>query len=343
MKLKGEYVKEYLGKFDESHPLILQFKINPDYMEYFDKLLSNLINVPNLENKINELRKDKGNWESYISELKFCNRIIQLEPKFIPSKGEKADPDLEIELDGEKIFFEVKLLSETDESKRVYKELFSIRSDYIVIINYDILTKEKADKLIEAIKERIYNKKTGEFRLDFADIKIIEKNSLSKKSGKKNTYLIMTTRETAEIERETLKRKLLLDFYKKIKQFNSGRKVFWVLDIDRWKYSVECVKEVFHGTTTYDLSGGLSHYVGFEKIYKYFDKNPEIVQSTDIMPKFIYPNKDGLIFNDDFKILNGIVAFKENKMGFFINPFAENQIDIQRFRKLKNFFEKGYI
>src|SRR5271157_2981910 len=138
------YLKKYLDSFGDDHPLLIFFELNSEYKTYFDKLLGELDSVPNLISKI-KIMKDAANWESTVSELEFARSIKVLNPEFI-QKGNT--PDLKITLNGESIFFEVKLLADTDEASRIYKELWAIPSDFIVKIDYALLDKKKVDAII---------------------------------------------------------------------------------------------------------------------------------------------------------------------------------------------------
>jgi len=327
------YLSKHLKDFGDDHPLLIIFDLNPDFMTYFEALLKDLDAMPNLSSKIKQL-KDPSNWESVVSELEFAEEIRGLNPEFVLPKGSTPSTDLRIDLFGEKLFFEVKLLAETDEASRVYRNIWAIESDFLVQIVYEILDRDKADKLIDFVRDKIMSQQTGSFRVDGNEVEIQRKRVL--KSPR--TSLIMRSKEALEIPFEPLRRKIFMDFYDKLPQFLSERFVFWVIDAKRWKHNYEDFKTVVYGSTVADLTVGLRHYLGFEEIYRTHMKNPELFYKTDIVPTFTYPRKDGLFFLKDAECLNGIVIRSHGQTRFLLNPFADPQLDIAIIRKLRDLF-----
>jgi len=336
--MKGE---KFLEQLEEEHPIKNIITWNDRFKKYLICLIDFLDKntIKNLDSKLNELRRDKANWESYISEMEFCRKLAGLSPEFIPSKSKGAAPDIKISLNGEDIFFEVKLLKDVEMSTELFKRISEIISDYIVIINYDPLnlSKEYIEKAYQLVLNNIKERKTGKFNIDnVLDIEIKEKKDVAKEFKKESrTWVILSMKKAIEIDVGKLKRKMLLDFYKKLKQFKNVKNIFWVIDLERWQYSIDCLKEVFYGGIISDYTIGIKNFVGFEEIYKIYTKNPELFNDTNIVPCFSYPKKDGLFFNEDFNILNGVVGIKKNKSHLLINPFAKNQLDIFIIRKLK--------
>lgn len=319
------YLEKYLSSFDDSHPLLVSFELNDEYRAYFDKLLSELDSVPNLIGKIKVL-KDASNWESTVSELEFARSIKSLNPEFI-QEGNK--PDLKITLNGESIFFEVKLLADTDEASRVYRELWAIPSDFMVRIEYGLLEKkEKADAIIEFVTTKIKNQQTGSFSFDDTEIEIQKK----KTSSSERTGVISTMKEAMTIPFEPLRRKVFKDFWDKMRQFLSEQFVFWVIDVKRWQYDADDFRTVVYGTTVTDLTVGIRHFVGFEKIYRALEKNHELVYDTGLVPRFIYPEKDGLFFLDEANCLDGLIVKSFTKQYFLPNPFSTPQLKFDTLR-----------
>jgi hypothetical protein len=156
------YLEKYLNSFDDNHPLLISFELDSEYKTYFNGLLGELDSVPNLISKI-KILKDGSNWESTVSELEFARSIKALNPEFI-QEGNR--PDLKVTLNGESIFFEVKLLADTDEASRVYRELWAIPSDFVVKIKYGLLEKkEKTDAIIDLSREKLRTNKLVRFYL----------------------------------------------------------------------------------------------------------------------------------------------------------------------------------
>ena len=81
---------------------------------------------------------------------------------------------------------------------------------------------------------------------------------------------------------------------------------------DRWIMTSDDIKRLLYGTITEDHVVGYKNFIGFEKIYKAYNSHLEIVNSTELVPKFIYPEKDGLYFMDNFDILNGVISISNN-------------------------------
>lgn len=328
----NSYLTKYLGRFKDDHPLLILFDLNPEYMTYFNKLLEDLDKIPNLSSKIKQMR-DTSNWQSSVSELEFARDIKELNPEFVQPKKGSPFTDVRLDLLGKELFFEVKLLVETDESARVYKEVWKIPSDFLVEIIHEILDRNKADELIAFVTNKIKNLQTGSFEINGTLVTIRKKTS----TKSPRTSLIMRCKEAILISLDSLRRKIFMDFFDKLRQFSSEKFVFWVIDTKRWKYDEQCFKSVVYGNVVTDMTVGLKRYVGFEDIYKIYLKNLELFNNTGIVPTFTYPKKDGLFFLKEATCLNGIIVKSHRRLHFLVNPFADPQIDIAIIRKLRNF------
>jgi len=325
------YLKKYLKQFQNDHPLLILFNLNPEYIAYFDELLKDLDTVPNLNSKIKQMR-DPKNWGSTVSELEFARDIKTLNPEFVQQRTSPYT-DVKIDLLGKELFFEVKLLTETDEAARVYREIWGIQSDFLVEIEHEILDRDKANKLISFVSEKLRNLQAGSYKVNGSSVKIRKKTS----AKSQRTMLIMRS-EVVMISLDQLRRKIFMDFYDKIHQFSSERFVIWVIDVKRWKYNIEFFRSVVYGNTVRDMTVGLRHYRGFEDIYKIYARNLELFNNTGIVPTFTYPMKDGLFFLKDARCLNGILVKSHRKLHFLVNPFADPQIDNATLRKLRQLF-----
>jgi len=342
--MKGE---QFLEALAEDHPIKIVTYLNKEFKWYLIDLIDFLSKkkIENLDLKLNELKKDKSNWESYVCELEFCRRVVDLSPRFIPSKEKGKTPDIKISLNEEDIFFEVKLLKNVGIGTELFKRVSEIISDYVVIINYDPLnlSKEYIKKAYQLILSNIKKRETGKFNVDnILDMEIKEKKDVAKEFKEKSrTWVILSMKQSMWIDVEKLKIKVLLDFYNKQRQFKSVKNIFWVIDLRRWQYNIDDLKKVFYGNIVTDYTVGIRNFVGFNDIYRVFRKNPGLFDDTNLIPCLTYPKKDGLFFNEEFKILNGVIGIKGNKSLLLINPFARDQLDILIIKKLKEVINNG--
>ena len=83
--------------------------------------------------------RDPINWESTVSELEFAVELKKLgfSVEFAQQRKGSPSTDIKTEFLGEEIYFEVKLLAETDEASRVYREIWATHSDLIVEIIHE--------------------------------------------------------------------------------------------------------------------------------------------------------------------------------------------------------------
>ena len=345
MNFQRKYLKKWFSGINEDHPIIKNIKLYPKSKKYWNNLLCEIDNISGLRNKISEMKNDPAGYKSIISELEFCRKIITFNPKFISSRTKGPSPDIEATVLGQIFYFEVKSIMETDEMRHVFEEIRKIKSFYIVWISYYKINKNQSDDLITIVKTLIDEKSTGIFVTVDGEFKIeIEKKrKIAGKSRSHKTAVIMGLQEPVTIGKKELsnfRKKIIMDFFKKERQLKSNRPIFLVLYLDRWIMTSDDIKQLLYGMITEDHVVGCRNFVGFEKIYKAYNSHLEIVNSTSIVPKFIYPEKDGLYFMDNFNILNGVITVYNNSYEFFINPFAEKQIRIDEFRVLKRFFNK---
>lgn len=327
------------------HPIIKNIKLYPKSKKYWNDLLRDIDSITGLRSKISEMKNDPAGYKSIVSELEFCRKIKSFNPKFISSRTKGPTPDIEATVLGKNFYFEVKSIMETDEMRYVFEEIRKIKSFFIAWIYYYKISKNQSEDLITIVKTLIDEKSTGIFVTDGGEfqIEIEKKRKVPGKSRSSKTAIIMGLQEPVMIGKKELsnfRKKIIMDFFKKERQLKSNQPIFLVFYLDRWMMTSDDIKRLLYGTITEDHVVGCRNFVGFEKIYKVYNSHLEIVNSTELVPKFIYPEKDGLYFMDNFDILNGVITISNNSYDFFINPFAEKQIKIDEFRELKRFFNK---
>ncbi len=329
--------REFLEHLTLDHPIKILTQSSYRFKDYIINLIDflNSKKVEGLDSKLIEIKKDKENWESYLCELEFCKRIVGLSPVLIPSKRKGKKPDIKISIDGKDIFFEVKLIKDTDLSSRLFKMINEIRSDYVVMVRYDPfrLSESHIQELYKLILDNIKKYKTGKFNIaDILEVNIIKKEELVKDFKKdQKTWVVLSMKKAVFVDLKKLRNKISLDFHEKLDQFRD-KNIFWVLDIKRWQYNFSNLQTIFYGTTIADIEVKTKE---FKDILEIFMKNPELLEGTDLLPRFIYPQKDGLFFHEEFKLLNGVIIIKGDKSKLLINPFAKNQLDIKVIRRLK--------
>lgn len=343
MNFQRKYLKKWFSGINDDHPIIKNIKLYPKSKKYWNNLLRDLDNITGLRSKISEMKNDPAGYKSIISELKFCRNIKTFNPKFILSSTSGTTPDIEATVLGRTFYFEVKSIMETDEIRHVFEEIRKTKSYYIVWISYYKINKNQSDDLISIVKTLIDEKSTGIFVTKDGEfqIEIEKKRKISGKSRSSKTAIIMGLQEPIMIGKKELsdfRKKIVLDFFKKERQLKSKQPIFLVFYLDRWIMTSDDIKQLLYGTITEDYVIGFRNFVGFEKIFKVYNSHLEIVNSTEIVPKYIYPEKNGLYFMDNFDILNGVITFSNDSHDFFINPFAEKQIRVDEFRILKSFF-----
>jgi hypothetical protein len=329
---KHKFLNKHLSDFEENHPLLVNFDLNPKYMDYVEDLLKEVDGTPNVETKIVEM-KDTSNWESAFSELEFARKVKALNPEFIKTEKGSRTPDLKASLLGKDIFFEVKLLIETDETRRIYDEVWRIESDLTVKVNHDALNKSQTDRLIEFIISKVKSKSLGAFSFEGTDIEILKRvNPKTKRTA------LITFQRPVLIPLEPIRKKVFMEFYDKLIQFESCKPIFWVIDCLRWKYDNDFFKAILYGDVTTDMTVGRMLY-GFSEITEKAARNLELFNNTDLVPTLTYPKKNGLFFLNDAGCLNGVVAKTHGKTHLLINPFAGQQLDNDSIRQLRRVLE----
>jgi hypothetical protein len=326
------FLKKCLSDFDEEHPLLVNFELNPKYMDYVEALFKEVDRTPNLEIKIEEM-KDTSNWESAFSELEFARKVKALNPEFIRKERGSRTPDLKASLLGKDVFFEVKLLLENDEARRMYDEIWRIESDLTVKVSHDALNKNQTDRLIEFITGKVKSNSRGSFAFEGTDIEIQKRTN----PKTKRTALI-TFQRPILIPLEPIRKKVFMEFYDKLIQFESCKPIFWVVDCLRWKYGHDDFKSIFYGTTTTDMTVGLKVY-GLSDITAKAAENWELFNDTGLVPTLTYPAKNGLFFLNDAECLNGAIAKTHGNTHLLMNPFAGQQLDNESIRQLRRILE----
>jgi hypothetical protein len=234
------FLKKYLDTFKDDHPPLIQFDLNPDFMNYVEKLLAEIDNMSNLKMKIEEMR-DSSNWESAFSELEFARKLKELNPEFVRTRNGYPTPDIRANILGEDVFFEVKLLVENDAATCVSHEIWKIESDLIVKIDYgncEMFDNEKACRLIDFIRNKINAKEIGSYVFEGINVEIANKKTIKTK----RTELIISC--TFEIPMESIRKKVFKDFDDKLNQFRSCSPIFWVIDCQKWKCSTDCLASI---------------------------------------------------------------------------------------------------
>lgn len=233
------FLSKYLSAFKDNHLLLVQFDFNPDFMDYVEKLLTELDNIQNLKMKIKEM-KESSNWESTFSELEFARRLKELNAEFIKAKRGSPTPDIRANVLGKDVFFEVKLLVENDATTRVSHEIWKIESDFIVKIDYgscETLDNGKAGRLIDFIKDKISAKEIGFHVFDNIKIEITRKTSIKTKRTELITLCTF-------VSPQFIQGKVSEDLNDKLNQFKSHRPIFWVIDCQKWRVSADCFASI---------------------------------------------------------------------------------------------------
>ncbi|MEJ5327073.1 MAG: hypothetical protein WHU54_02325 [Candidatus Bathyarchaeia archaeon] len=310
-------LKKYLDTFDKNHPLLVHFYDCPASMDYVENLFAELGGIPNFKNKIDRLRKDGNNWESYLSELVFAEKLkkLNLNPKFLIERKGFSTPDIKVNIVGEDVFFEVETLLKllkSDAIRRVWKEIGKIESDFIVKIDFGTLDYEwidkEADNLIKFIKSKISAKETGSYSYP-VDKEAID--TLKRDVGTHHIKIEITENASAKTKRtedatlssfkilmEPVRKKVFENFFsdKKQKQFKSYSPIFWVIDCQILDVSIECFASIVNE----------------------------------------------LFSQEEAKCLNGvIVRIYGCKYEFWINHLAKKQLCNEQIEKLNELFQKS--
>jgi len=319
---------KFLDELDEDHPIKSLTNWNIDFINHLICLIDflNEHEIKNLDSRLKEIKRDKENWKSYISELEFCKRIVDFYPEFIPKYKGRETPDIKVILNSEEIFFEVKSLMDTDKDTQLYEKLHEIKSDYAIMIDYDPLnlSKEYIEITYCLVSKKIKGHSPGKFSIyNVLDIEIKEKREIANKfKPDGRTWVCLLPKETIKIDVNRLREKILLDFRDKYTQFKSAKNIYWVIDSKKWMYDFDEFKTVFYG-----------------------EEKPEvpIEEKFRIYYTRIYSKMNGLFYGLDecFKILNGIVVILGDKSKLLINPRAQQKLDCSTKEKLKEVLNQG--
>jgi hypothetical protein len=282
------FLKKSLSDFADDHPLLATFSWNPDYMDYVEDLLKELEDTSNLRDKIKDLR-NRESWEGIFSELEFARRLKPLNPEFIKTEqGVSKTPDLKVNLLGKEIFFEVKMLAETDKSSCVSNELSKTESDLVVEFYFGkILDAAGAERLTGFLKNKIGANEIGQFSFEGNNIDIYKKRYATNK----RTIVVCGTR----IPLELIRKKTFLDFKHDLRQLVTRKPVFLVLDCQRLNYSHDSFENILLG------ANGLFHLKDAECVNGIVAK---IHGRTDL---FLNPSAERQLDNDSIRRLRALL------------------------------------
>jgi hypothetical protein len=326
------FLQKNLSDFEEGHPLLINFELNPKYMDYIDNLLKEIDGTPNLVTKIEEM-KDVANWESTLSELEIARKIKDVHPEFIEKAKGSRTPDLKARIYGKDIFFEVKLLLENDETRRIYEEIWKLESDLMIKISHDALDTNQVNRLIDFVADKVKIASTGSFSFEGTDISIMKRaNPKSKRTA------LITLHRGVRVPMEPIRKKVFMEFYDKLIQFESYKPIFWVIDCQRWKYDVDDFKRIFYGKIIFDRTVG-QRLFGFSEIIEKAAEDSELFNDTNLVPTLTYPMKDGLFFLKESECLNGVIAKTHGYAHLLINPFAKQQLENESIMQLRKIVE----
>lgn len=344
-------IYEKCSNFPDNHPLIIASTIEiKGLLNLFESLLSKLREVKGLSSKINEIKKDKGNFNSYVSELKVAaflkDRVDDLE--IIPSSKGGKNSDIRANKGDKEFFVEVKLLADLE--SKLFEEIHRIESSYIVEVEAkDLLTESEIESLIEIIKQKIERGEKGEFLENFANIRIRNKSDYGiKYKEDQRTYLLKTQKESIKINFKKVKRKILLDFYDKIGQLTNKKPTIWAIDLARWYVDEKDIEEIVYGRDYEDrsifwkvtlLSDLLKSLCApyFEKIEKAYKRDRVIMNNYNLLPSLYFRKLDGLFMREESEYLNGILLLqKNNDFVYYPNPFVKDDLYVPN---MERFFE----
>jgi hypothetical protein len=260
------YVKKYLNNLVVDHPISITFRLNSDYLEYFNDLLRDLDNVPNLLEKIKEMNSNKIGWRGIRSELEFAKEIKKLHPEFIkPPNSSISTVDLKSSVVGTDVFFEVKLLD--DDSYKDNKVVVEVSETNLTTkITYSKLTEEEINKILERRNKAITTNKEDSFSIGNADIKIQRNPPFPPKEI--NFHIK---------DLDGMREKILKEFKAKEKQLKKYSPIFLVIDCLRPDYNkINFTNFVYgkNGLFTYPETNCLNGLVARLHGKSYFFLNP---------------------------------------------------------------------
>jgi hypothetical protein len=240
--------------------------LNSDYLEYFNDLLRDLDNVPNLLEKIKEMNSNKIGWRGIRSELEFAKEIKKLHPEFIkPPNSSISTVDLKSSVVGTDVFFEVKLLD--DDSYKDNKVVVEVSETNLTTkITYSKLTEEEINKILERRNKAITTNKEDSFSIGNADIKIQRNPPFPPKEI--NFHIK---------DLDGMREKILKEFKAKEKQLKKYSPIFLVIDCLRPDYNkINFTNFVYgkNGLFTYPETNCLNGLVARLHGKSYFFLNP---------------------------------------------------------------------
>ncbi|MDD5446549.1 MAG: hypothetical protein PHY36_01530 [Methanocellales archaeon] len=332
------YIYKNFDDLSDDHPIRIAEAIeNKDLLEYLEGLLYKLQGVKGLSDRIEEIKRDKKSFYSFISELKVAaflkDKSDDLE--IIPPSKKVRNPDIKIIKNGRDFFVEVKRLSNLE--NKIFEEIHQISSPYFIkVATKGLLNENEINSLIEFIKQKIDAETVGEFPNDFGDLIIENKDRYGIKYEKnQKTYLMITQKEVIRVDFDKVKERVLLDFYAKLDQLTNESPTIWAIDLERWCVDEEDIERLVYGTIFEDkgilfkprikeVLNSLSQPY-FDKIVKAYQRDMALMLKCSLLPTLYYRKTDGLFLRDEVEVLNGVLVFRYNKIKFYPNPFVKDE------------------
>jgi len=315
-------ISEKCSDFPDDHPLKIASAIdNKAFLNFFESLLSKLRGIKGLANKINKIEEDKGNFNSYVSELKVAaflkDRVDDLE--ILPS--DKKCPDIRAKKEDIEFFVEVKLLDDLE--SKLFEEIHQIKSPYIVEVETKSLLTEEITALIESIKQKIERGECGKFSEYFADITIRNKSDYGIEDREnERTFLLKTQKEPIKIDYEKARNKIFSDFYDKKGQLTNDKPTIWAIDLARWYIDEKDVKEIVYGRHKYNLLPCLLY------------REPDglfIMEESESLNGILLLQKEGERFS---RLPNGYCKHKLPPFYYYPNPFVKDELYVPNMERL---------
>ena len=355
-------ISEKCSDFPDDHPLKIASAIdNKAFLNFFESLLSKLQGIKGLANKINKIEEDKGNFNSYVSELKVAaflkDRVDDLE--ILPS--DKKGPDIRAKKEDIEFFVEVKLLDDLE--SKLFEEIHQIKSPYIVEVETKSLLTEEITALIESIKQKIERGECGKFSEYFADITIRNKSDYGIEDREnERTFLLKIQKELIKIDYEKARNKIFSDFYDKKGQLTNDKPTIWAIDLARWYIDEKDVKEIVYGSSSTDCTIFWKSYpfnefikslynTHLEKIGKALRRDSIAMHKYNLLPCLLYREPDGLFIMEESESLNGILLLQKEGERFsrlpngyckhklppfyyYPNPFVKDELYVPNMERL---------
>jgi len=310
-----------------------------------------------LKQLMNKIEEDKGNFNSYVSELKVAaflkDRVDDLE--ILPS--DKKGPDIRAKKEDIEFFVEVKLLDDLE--SKLFEEIHQIKSPYIVEVETKSLLTEEITALIESIKQKIERGECGKFSEYFADITIRNKSDYGIEDREnERTFLLKTQKEPIKIDYEKARNKIFSDFYDKKGQLTNDKPTIWAIDLARWYIDEKDVKEIVYGSSSTDCTIFWKSYefikslynTHLEKIGKALRRDSIAMHKYNLLPCLLYREPDGLFIMEESESLNGILLLQKEGERFsrlpngyckhklppfyYPNPFVKDELYVPNMERL---------